>query len=500
MKHSTRRSFSVIISILLIFSGLPLLAFASTNEAIVQDEEVQASVDQDVSSAPEAGDPEEVAQPDEGAVDQDEGEAGDGGDGQQAGSEDLSVGEGEESGDVSDEAALPEEDGPEEALLDENDTELDEGASDGSMTSDETQALEDASAVPLATPYEPRDIKNDPDLLNGASIITSGTIEFSKDGQIFTPDPDTGRVTIPADAEGKFNFSFEIPSSVVDKIREGDYYDVELPEEFVIGSPIWNQQLTSDNGVEYATLSVFDDNGTPKARLTFTDKAAGAGTLTGDFYFSADVDSSSTNPGGHDNIGFPTEEQLPEIPISVKPLGGQAIEKSGIFDQEVNPNSIIWTVDVNKTLDDLTYPVTIEDLLPDSLPVGLVTNGSITIQELPVAVDGTVGTPGADVGFSVDRSDNKLILILDDPLPNQAVRITFETPISDAAKPQNGGKMTFTNAAEVTAGNQSDPSSTTSSVTAEFKKALVKTSAGYEMQGQRAHWQVVYNTLSLIHI
>jgi uncharacterized surface anchored protein len=212
--------------------------------------------------------------------------------------------------------------------------------------------------------------------------------------------------------------------------------------------------------------------------ITFTDAVRTAGTLTGSLYFQGSLYQNGSLSPGQTNIAFPNDQNMTAT-VDVKPQTTSGIEKSGTPSSERNPESITWTVIVNKAMRSVTN-MTVTDTFPAHLVTGSTT---VTVKKINVDIYGnpvagsetnpsvpyTVGpAPDFKVNFPGKTSD--------------AYKITYITPVDTSAISQTGGSYSFTNNASVTSNEFPSPLTSTSTVKANYGKLLEKINTGTSTQ------------------
>lgn len=315
------------------------------------------------------------------------------------------------------------------------------------------------------------------DLLNGGTILTDISITQA-DGTPFPTDPPQ----IEIGDLFRLCVDFAIPDNIVAQITEGSYYEFSLPDNMRFGF-INDFDLLDANGIKRGTVSV--DSATGLVRMTFLDLTGLGSDIGGKFCILGKLDENVvTNPGGG-TISIPGEETIPPVEIEIKPTVNSAIEKEGYFDNPYNPSEIIWNVDINKALDSLTGVTVVENL-----PAGTQLTG---VRIYPVEVDlfgnvVSVGTtPLSPSEYTVDPVTGNVTFLNG---IDTAYRIEYHTQITD--KPAAGGQQSYTNEATLQATDLIDIT-TSSSVEAQFGKALEKVSSVYDPVNQIFRWTIYYN-------
>lgn len=295
-------------------------------------------------------------------------------------------------------------------------------------------------------------------------------------------------------------FPLELPASVTAQIQAGDYYAFQLPDTLTIAKGIHQVALAdpSNESVVYANFEVSPSQpGTPATvKIVFTDAIRGQGDVEGEMSFSGGLNAKTIGKPGTTEIKLPYEQNVPPVSITIAPATDGSVSKAGTFDQPTNPTKVIWAVDVNKGLKQMT-----NGSIAESLPLGL-TYESVDVYEVPVDFYGNVvGSPG-DAGwtqltgsaFTASADGSTVTLNAPYDSTNQAFRFVYTTTISDDMKPPTGGDATFTNTATFhseEAGDDGLPAQAT--VTAHFGKVLDKKGATYDPSTREITWKVMYN-------
>ncbi|WP_195268052.1 collagen binding domain-containing protein [Eubacterium sp. 1001713B170207_170306_E7] len=379
------------------------------------------------------------------------------------------------AGKVEEEA--PEAEQPEQAA----DTEAQPGKN-AESTAILLEAAEKAPA-PAETESQPktggRDIKEIFQALGyseaDSTILTGMTVAYY--------DEDGKQVAEPTiDDTVRFDITFALPEDVRAQMQAGDYYQFELPDNIKIANNV-SIPLIDETGNQYATALVGKDG---TVTITFTDEVTKNSDISGNLNFSGGFDKENMTGPGNTIIKIPNEEKLPPTEVVVKPGAGSAIEKNGYFDRNMNPEKVIWKVDINKSMDTVEGAV-----VTDTLPDGLLLE-SVAVYQVDVDFDGNViegsQTPVDPSEYTVG-SDGTVTF---KSTIQSACRIEYETRIDPEKKPADGGTLTFKNEAALSGDNISDIT-TSATVDAEYGKILEKSRENYDSQTQTFSWEIKYN-------
>ncbi|MDR2611102.1 MAG: hypothetical protein LBC58_06555 [Clostridiales Family XIII bacterium] len=303
-----------------------------------------------------------------------------------------------------------------------------------------------------------------------ASITTGMQLSFT--------DSKGNAVTDPTiDSIINFNVGLDIPAYISKSVEAGDYYDIKLPTNVTVTQGISNVPLYDSKGVLYGYFDVVmppSGSGGGTVHIIFTDKVQSAGELKGSLYFQGSLYQNGSLTPGQTSIKFPNDQNMTAT-VNLRPQTSSGIEKSGALSSERNPDSITWTVLVNKAMRSVTN-MTVTDTFPAHLVMGSTT---VKVQKIrvdvygnPVAGSETNPTVAYTVGPAPDFKVNF------PGVTSDAYKITYVTPVDTSQITQTGGAYTFTNSASVTSNEFPTPLSSTSTVKANYGKLLEKISTG----------------------
>ncbi|MFB7316825.1 SpaA isopeptide-forming pilin-related protein [Bacillus haynesii] len=277
----------------------------------------------------------------------------------------------------------------------------------------------------------------------------------------------------------KISITWDIPNELGKTINDGDRYEFDLPEAFIMYNDITNQPLSSD-GITYGYFSI-DTKG--HVVMTFNGEVKEDSNVKGTLFVNTQFNAQKIKGSTTQKIPFPVKSDTPEVTVYFKPNVSKTIDKSGTFDKGINPGQVTWTVDLNKKLDQVKNAK-----LTENFPEGLIYR-SVKVYQLDVNIDGSV-SQGDEVlsGYTVDANGN---VIFDGDI-DSAYRLIYVTDIDDSAKPNEGGNAAFTNKATF-GGDNLEPASAEASVTAKYGKMIEKSSTGYKSDSQTFSWTILYN-------
>lgn len=310
---------------------------------------------------------------------------------------------------------------------------------------------------------------------DGTILTGSNLVYLDDNGEIIEPP-------VPANTHVRIFYTWSIPEDVRSQIKPGDFFDFKLPDELRPTKPI-SGELKNADGEVYATYTVDMDG---NVRFTFTEEVEHQSDINGSFYFEAEFQQDHIDGPGNITIHYPVEDNLPPVDVEIRPDTETSIDKQGHFDRTPNPNSVEWTVDINQSMEHLSDPKVTENW-----PKG-INYKSVKVYELVMNLDGTVKEVGRELSpdeYTVDENGN--VTVKGDT--NNAYRLVYQTDIDDSAKPENGGKVSFTNTAKLTDKNDSDGIDAKASVTTTYGKPVEKNMVGYDPNNQVFNWTIKYN-------
>lgn len=322
---------------------------------------------------------------------------------------------------------------------------------------------------------------------SSTSILDSFTLTFYKDG---TQPPEETTTPQLGDA---FNMKLflSLPPELLDVLTGGEYYDFQLPNELKVTTP-QEIKLEDENGVVYGTITINEDG---TARIEFNENITSVVEVTdagGEIY--GVLDQGDMDNAGGNEIKIPGEDNVPGVPIEVKPKVESSISKNGEFDRLKNPDNITWTIEANKDMESLT-DVTLDDKLSANI---ILPATNIVVETFEVDFDGNpipgtekVLTLGQDYTIESDGTDDGHLIIKLTSL-DQPVRVIYDTKIDRSTITSNGGSLTFKNDVNLSSNEVTDLE-TSATLTGDYEKRLGKNSIGYDPSTQTVTWEIKYN-------
>nr|WP_289038316.1 Cna B-type domain-containing protein [uncultured Allobacillus sp.] len=282
------------------------------------------------------------------------------------------------------------------------------------------------------------------------------------------------KVDNPYDAfKVELAYDFALPDG--HSYKDGSTYTIEIPELFNVLANPEPIPLKDQSGVQFGSFVVTNNN---EIKLTFNDEIEKKSNVSGYINLESEFDAHYKD-SAETEIKFPIRgESEITYPIKFIPKGS-SIDKSGVPNKSYNTETITWTVDFNKDLQEITN-ATLEDVLDGNHSY---VAGTLEVYQLSMNSDGSIDETKTqrldNHGFG-----NSFPLNLGDI--NSAYRIKYDTKIND-----NNGES-YKNTAELT-GEEFDTVKASASVDVKRGKPLEKKSSDYDNVTQTIEWEVKYN-------
>ncbi|GAA0355603.1 collagen binding domain-containing protein [Bacillus horti] len=284
----------------------------------------------------------------------------------------------------------------------------------------------------------------------------------------------------------RLTYTWSLPNS--ENYGEGDYYEFNLPTEFKLHSDILDEPLVF-NGVDIGTFTVTESDN--RVIMLFNDFVNSFSNIGGTLEVWSIINENLQSVTSEVEIYFPLFGSGKTIPIKLKPYGGSLISKSGEADRVYNGKEIIWTVDINTGLEEISNA-----LVTDEIISGLELDiSSIAVYRLNVSLDGD-RTLGALVDSS-DYTDSSAADTLEIGFGfgdiDSAYRIIYTTDITAEWE----GSRSFQNTARLT-GNGSINQTASATVSVSRGESLNKRSTNYDPDDHTITWEIQFNYNSRI--
>lgn len=283
-------------------------------------------------------------------------------------------------------------------------------------------------------------------------------------------------------------FEFTLPSELVAIMTGHEYYTFRMPSELKVNTAQSIPLLTSTNH-QYGEVIVSTDGSVIIQFNEYLDvligEVNGGGIIYGEL-----VQGGMLAPGENE-IKIPDEEEVPGVPIEVKPGIEAGLDKDGDFDSPQNPNAITWTIEFNKNLETLSG-VELTDQLPQYLSIQDIQVLGFDVDFLGNIIEDSKRVLGENSDYSISYNENGHPVITFNGTLDYAVRIIIDTDIERDQFNDIGTQITFKNDAFVTSteGIELDGSA---SLVASYKTKLGKTAYSYDSDSQTITWKVEYN-------
>ncbi|OTW69562.1 collagen-binding protein [Bacillus thuringiensis serovar roskildiensis] len=341
-----------------------------------------------------------------------------------------------------------------------------------------TDNPEQNPAAKIATDNSEQKLASDPteNINSGPKQITTNILTgvklTDKDGKPFTEDnrPST-------DSPANIEFTWELLKSM--NVKSGDYYIFDLPKHFKIYNTI-NSPLYDNENHPIGNFTVTKDG---KVTMTFNDYVEEHPDIVGNLQLKTEFNKAEIKGTTTQEIPFPIKDKDVSITVDFKPNVQTATNKKGLPDRPINTNEVNWTVEMNKTKENLKNAV-----FKDTIPQGTILNkDSIKVYYLEVDVNGnaTRGKEADPADYKIISSDgSKLEIAFKDSI-KEAYQIEYVTKITDE------NVKSFQNNVTITSDNQKQQN-TSATVTVSRGTHLNKTSK-YDPKTQTIEWTITYN-------
>lgn len=308
---------------------------------------------------------------------------------------------------------------------------------------------------------------------NDRNIITSVSMAvYGADGQTVTNS------VYELDANVTLDYSWSLPKN--HEYKQGDTFTFQLPAQFQLFND-FNGSLVSEDG-DVGTFEV--RHLSHQVTMSFNDYIETHDDVQGTLRIHTKFDKQTLSGSTVQHILFPVSSGIQTVTVNFKPSIGSTIEKRGV-PQGFNADHIVWSVDVNKSLEAVTNAI-----VTDPVPPGLSLSTPVTVNvyELAIQLDGSV-TQGALLDtskYTAELTDGSLIVRFTAPVIKEAYRIEYSTAIT------NDHQLSFTNTATFS-GDGRLPASSSATVNVERGGSLKKYSSRYDGTEQVISWVIEYN-------
>src|SRR5699024_10186151 len=221
------------------------------------------------------------------------------------------------------------------------------------------------------------------------------------------------------DLQLRFTFDWKLSDDV--DLNAGDWAQIKLPDALHGVAGQTTGPLLED-GIEVGTYEITEDG---YLRVEFNDVLTEKSDRFGEGGFLLEFDLKEFEEDANQSIKF--EDPInKEFIIKAKPSGEvHDIKKFGAANENINPEYLNWTIDVNTKLESLVN-ATVKDIIPEGLELDFA---SIEVYELKVVYEGklternkkdNVENTAIDSGFQVKLGKT-----------DKADRIKYKTNITE---------------------------------------------------------------------
>lgn len=302
--------------------------------------------------------------------------------------------------------------------------------------------------------------------------IITGIVLRDGDGNLINADENPGNKPALGD-DVQIEITWELPNG--HGYGSGSTFTFSLPDIFHVYNDVNGELTFGDTTVGSFTLK---EDGT--VVMTFNEQIEELSNVHGLLNFRTIIREDLVGDVDREVVFDVKDEVVANIPISLQPKAGSAIDKRGQVNRAYNATEIEWTVDFNKQLKSINQAVLKDPIQQHQA----LKKGSIEVYKLDVQLDGTVKQG--------ERVDPSAYTVTEDPFDIQfgdissAYRVVFSTEITDEDGTNYANKATLT-------GKNSEDLSAEASVTTRRGQALAKRNASYDPATQTITWEIHYN-------
>lgn len=270
----------------------------------------------------------------------------------------------------------------------------------------------------------------------------------------------------------QLDYRFALPNN--HNYRSGATYTIDIPDVFNVLANPEPIPLKNNAGTTFATVVVQNDN---KIVITFNDEIEKNSEVSGFIQLESELKAHYKGPA-ETEIHFPiADEKTITYPIKFIP-NGDAIDKKGVPNREYNAETITWTIDFNKNLQEINNAILADEQQGEHTFV----EGSLKVYKLHMNADGTINE---DKTEEINPSfGDKFPLQLGNI--DSAYRVVYQTKINDETGTQ------YTNKA-LLKGYQFDEVTSLATVNVKRGEPLQKKAIKYNNVTQTITWEVKFN-------
>ncbi|GAA0462923.1 Cna B-type domain-containing protein [Alkalibacillus silvisoli] len=271
----------------------------------------------------------------------------------------------------------------------------------------------------------------------------------------------------------ELNYNFALPDG--HDYKDGSTYTIEIPEVFNVLANPESTPLRNEAGEEFGSFVVTNNN---EIVITFNNEIEENSNVSGYINLESEFDAHYKG-AAETEISFPIEgESNITYPIKFIP-SSSSIDKKGVPDKSYNTETVTWTVDFNKDLQEINNATLVDVVEGEHSFV----DGTLDVYMLYMNADGTIDESKTELIENHNFGESFPLNLGD---IDSAYRIVYDTEIND-----NTGDL-YSNEATLNGDNVGSVSAS-SSVDVNRGQPLEKSSTDYDNVTQTIEWEVKYN-------
>ena len=261
---------------------------------------------------------------------------------------------------------------------------------------------------------------------------------------------------------------------------EGSTYRFQIPEQLNVYQAVTNQPLNFIDNGETKSMGLFNVDVNGNATIVFNENVTQFSNIGGKLQVLTQVKQTTTVTEENTVVITPIQDQQSYTLEVGVPAPARDISKNVVPDRVYNPETLTWTVELNKGLKSIMDAKVI-----DAIPTGLTyLPDTLRVERLVIDMSGKVTGAEPYTEFTTSYENQELIVSFGDT--KNAYRITFDTDITDEEK------ASFLNTANLV-GDKYSTLPATATATVKRGVELEKSSPGYVDSTQTIRWQSKIN-------
>lgn len=261
---------------------------------------------------------------------------------------------------------------------------------------------------------------------------------------------------------------------------EGSTYRFQIPEQLNVYQAVTNQPLNFIDDGETKSMGLFNVDVNGNATIVFNENVTKFSNIGGELQVLTQVKQTTTVSEENTVVITPIKDQQPYTLEVGVPAPARDISKNVVPNRVYNPETLTWTVELNKGLKSI-----MDAKMIDAIPTGLTyLPDTLRVERLIIDMSGKVTGAEPYTGFTTSFENQELIVSFGDT--KNAYRITFDTDIADEEK------TSFLNTANFV-GEKYSTLPATATATVKRGVELEKSSPGYVDSTQTIRWQSKIN-------